>query len=132
MKYIKVSLISFYFILVLSVGLAKAQKEIFLKQVDFVLEHVSDVEYENEYFMTIKLTKGVKYVFKITNEINDRPGLATLELIDADVLILTNIFADKYFESVNFQCNKTEFYDLLLKFPNNELGHCQVDISMLQ
>ncbi len=131
-KYFKVGLFFFYFVLFLSAGEAKAQREIFIKQVDFMLETVSEVEYENEYFMTLKLTKGVKYVFKITNEIDDKPGNAVLELIDADVLILTNIFGDKYFETVNFVCNKTAFYDLLLKFQDNHLGHCQVDISMIQ
>lgn len=132
MKYLRLSLVFLYFLLHLSIGVAKAQKEIFINKVDFVLDHISDNEFENEYFMTLKLTKGVKYVFKITNQINDRPGLVTLELIDADVLILTNIFGEKYFETVNFQCNKTAFYDLLLKFKDNQLGHCQVEISMIQ
>jgi len=29
-----------------------AQKEIFIKQIEFKLERVSEVDYENEYFMT--------------------------------------------------------------------------------
>jgi hypothetical protein len=128
----KVTIILLYFILSLSTGIVKAQKEIFIKEVEFALEQVSDNEFENEYFMTLKLTKGVKYVFRITNEINDRPGKVTLQLIDADVLILTNLFGDKYYETVNFMCNKTEFYDLLLKFPDNQLGQCRVQILMIQ
>ena len=83
------------------------QKEIFLKQIEFELTRISDIDYENEYFLTLKLTKGTKYVFSIINGINDKPGDAILELLDADNLVLTNIFDDKYFTTVNFQCNKT-------------------------
>jgi hypothetical protein len=40
-------------------GSASAQqKEIFIKQLEFKLDNVSDKDYENEYFMTIKLNKG--------------------------------------------------------------------------
>jgi hypothetical protein len=121
-----------YFLLFLSKGETFAQKEIFIKQVDFILDQVSQSDFENEYFMTLKLTKGVKYVFKITNAINDRPGEVILQLMDADNLILTNVFAEKYYETVNFQCNKTAFYDLLLNFKDNQLGHSQVEIFMIQ
>ncbi len=111
---------------------ANAQKEIFIKQIEFELTRVSDVDYENEYFLTLKLTKGTKYVFVIENGIDNKPGDAILELMDADNLILTNIFDDKYYKTVNFQCNKSGFYDVLVKFKDNALGHCIVDVKMIQ
>jgi hypothetical protein len=120
------------FFLVLSVSKVHAQKEIFLKQVEFELTTVSDIEYENEYFVTMKFNKGSKYIFRITNQINDTPGEAILEIMDADNLVVTNIFGDKYFESVTFLCNKTAFYDVLVKFKDNHLGHSQVDVMLVQ
>lgn len=109
-----------------------AQKEIFIKQIDFELSKKSDIDYENEYFLTMKFNKGSKYIFKITNNINDRTGKAILEVMDADNLILTNILQDKYFEAATFLCSKTEFYDILVKFKDNELGRCQIDIVLVQ
>ena len=108
------------------------QKEIFIKQVDFRLDRVSDIDYENEYFVTLKLNKGTKYIFKITNHIDDSVGEAVLELMDADVLILTNILQDKYYENVSLICNKTGFYDLLVKFRDNLLGNSVIDVLMVQ
>ena len=64
-----------------------AQKEIFIKQLEFRLDEISDIDYENEYFMTLKLNKGSKYVFRIANHIDDYIGEAVVELMDADVLI---------------------------------------------
>jgi hypothetical protein len=110
---------------------ASAQKEIFIKQVEFKLEKVSDIDYENEYFLTLKLNKGSKYVFRITNQ-KEFPGEGILELMDADNLIMTNILGDKYFPAVSFQCNKTGFYDVLIKFKDNKLGNTVVDILMIQ
>lgn len=109
-----------------------AQKEIFIKQIEFELPRISDIDYENEYFVTMKFNKGSKYTFKITNGINDRPGVSVLQIMDADNLILTNELGDKYYESVNFFCNKTEFYDVLVKFKDEKLGHCQIDITLVQ
>lgn len=126
------SIVFFGFFTLLTINKVSAQKEIFLKQIEFELTRVSDIDYENEYFLTLKLTKGTKYVFSITNGINDRPGQSVIELLDADNLVLTNIFGDKYFETINFQCNKTGFYDILVKFKDNELGFCRVDITMIQ
>lgn len=108
-----------------------AQKEIFIKQVEFKLEKVSDIDYENEYFLTLKLNKGSKYIFRITNQ-KEFPGEGILELMDADNLIMTNILGDKYFPAVSFQCNKTGFYDVLIKFKDNKLGNTVVDILMVQ
>lgn len=109
-----------------------AQKEIYIQHIDFELTKISDIDYENEFFLTLKLTKGSKYKFAIVNNINERPGEAILELLDADNLVLTNIFGDKYYETANFVCNKTGFYDVLIRFKDNQTGHCQVDITMLQ
>lgn len=109
-----------------------AQKEIFIKQIDFELSTVSDIEYENEYFVSMKFNKGSKYVFRITNNVNERPGEAILEIMDADILVLTNILGDKYYEAVTFLCNKTGFYDVLVKFKDNRLGYCKVDVMLVQ
>jgi hypothetical protein len=108
------------------------QKEIFLKQVDFKLSNVSDKDYENEYFMTIKLNKGTSYKFKITNHRENFIGQAVLELLDADHLILTNSIGEKYYETVGFVCNKTAFYDILIKYKDKKPGYSVVDIVMLQ
>jgi len=124
--------IAILFSFVLQTSKVHAQKEIFLKQVEFELTSVSDIEYENEYFVTMKFNKGSKYVFKITNQINDRPGEAVLEIMDADNLVVTNIFGDKYFESVTFICSKTAFYDVLVRFKDNHLGYTQVDVMLVQ
>jgi hypothetical protein len=109
-----------------------AQKEIFIKQVEFRLDAVSDIDYENEYFLTLKLNKGSKYIFRVVNHKDDYVGEAIVELMDADNLIMTNVFGDKYFTAVNFQCNKTGFYDILVKFRDNKLGYSVVDILMVQ
>ena len=131
MKYLKASLI-LIIVLTLTIGTTYAQKEIFIKQVEFELDHISDIDYENEYFLTLKLNKGSKYVFTITNNINDKPGDAILELLDADNLILTNSLGEKYFDKVSFQCNKTGFYDLLVRFKDNKTGYSMVDVTLIQ
>jgi hypothetical protein len=109
-----------------------AQKELFIKEIDFELSTVSDIEYENEYFVSMKFNKGSKYIFRISNNINDRPGVAILEILDADNLVLTNTVGDKYFEAVTFLCNKTGFYDVLVKFKDNHLGNSKVDVLLVQ
>ena len=108
------------------------QKEIFLKQIEFKLDNVSDQDFENEYFMTIKLNKGTSYKFKITNHRDNYAGKAVFELMDADNLILTNSVGDKYFETFGFVCNKTAFYDILIKYKDKKPGNSVVDISILQ
>jgi hypothetical protein len=108
------------------------QKEIFVKQLEFKLDHVSDKDYENEYFMTIKLNKGTSYKFRITNHRDNYAGKAVFELLDAENLILTNTLNDKYFETFNFVCNKTGFYDILIRYMDKKPGYSVVDITMLQ
>jgi hypothetical protein len=122
-------------IALLSFGLISAytqQKEIFLKQIEFKLDNVSDKDYENEYFMTIKLNKGTSYKFKILNHRENYAGKAVIELLDADNLVLTNSIGEKYYESIGFVCNKTAFYDILIKYKDKKPGNSVVDIVMLQ
>jgi len=121
-------------VLLLLTGLSanSQQKEIFVKQLEFKLDHVSDKDYENEYFLTIKLNKGTAYKFKITNHRDNYAGKAVFELLDADNLILTNTLNDKYFETFSFICNKTAFYDILIKYMDKKPGFSVVDITMLQ
>jgi hypothetical protein len=107
-------------------------KEIFLKQVEFKLTNVSAKDYENEYFMTLKLNKGTTYKFKITNHRDNFAGTAIFELLDSDNLILTNSIGEKYFETLGFVCNKTAFYDILMKFKDKKPGYSMVDITMIQ
>ena len=113
-------------------GRSFGQKEIFIKQIDFKLDHVSDIDYENEYFVTLKFNKGTKYIFRITNHVDDYEGEAVVELMDADMLVLTNTLSGKYFENVSFVCNKTGFYDLLVKFRDNLKGNSVIDVLMVQ
>ena len=120
-------------ILLLNISFAvSAQREIFIKQIDFKLDKISDIDYENEYFVTLKFNKGSKYVFKMQNFIDAYEGEAVIELMDAATLILTNVFEDKYYETIAFQCNKTGFYDLLVSFKDGKLGYSAVDIVMVQ
>ena len=130
LKYLHLSLLC---ISLLGVSLKSfSQKEIFIKQIEFKLDRISDIDYENEYFITIKFNKGTKYIFRITNHLDDYEGEAVLELMDADLLILTNNTSEKYYENVSFVCNKTGFYDLLVKFRDNLLGNSVVDVVMVQ
>lgn len=110
--------------------IASGQKEIFIKRIEFKLDVLSDIDYENEYFMTLKLNKGATYVFKVKNHIENYAGEAVMELLEADQLIMTNLVGDKYFEGFAFQCQKTGFYDILVKFRDNRLGNSMIDIMM--
>lgn len=109
-----------------------AQQEVFINQIDFKLEHVSEKEYENEYFLTLKFNKGSTYKFDITNHINDMPGEAIFELLDGDKLLITNMVGDKTYDALKFQCNKTGFYDILIRYKDNRIGHSTVDIFLIQ
>ncbi len=125
------SLLSFLCLLT-GVNKAFAQKEIFIKQIEFKLDKISSNAFENEYFMTIKLNKGTTYKFKITNHRDNYAGKAVLQLLDADNLILTNVLNDKYFETLSFVCNKTAFYDILVRYQDNKPGNSVIDILMIQ
>jgi hypothetical protein len=60
------------------------------------------------------------------------PGLAIVELMEADNRIMTNIYDGTYFKEATFKCNATGFYDLLVKFKDNQLGNSVVDVIMKQ
>lgn len=109
-----------------------AQENVFLKQVEFKLDFISENEYENEYFLTLKFTKGVKYTFKVNNHIEDYAGEAVVNLLDGDNLVMTNSISGKYYEQFAFMCNKTGFYDILIRFKDKKLGHSTLDIYMTQ
>ena len=109
-----------------------AQKQIIVKQIEFKLDYVSDDTYENEYFITLKFTKGIKYIFKVSNHIDDYVGEAIMELLDGDKLVTTNYVSEKYYEQTAFICNKTGFYDILVKYKDNTVGYSTVDIYMVQ
>lgn len=130
MKFLKISLLIvvtvFTFVEVIS------QQEIFLKRIEFLLDARSDIEYENEQFITIKFNKGATYIFKVKNHIDDYAGEAVIELLDADNLIMTNSTTEKYYSAMAFQCQKTAFYDILIKFKDQKLGNSQIDILMRQ
>ncbi len=130
MKYLRLVFILFCFLSLSPKSFG--QKEIFIKQIDFRLDRISDIDYENEYFVTLKFNKGTKYIFRITNHIDEAVGEAVIELMDADILVLTNILEDKYFENTTFVCNKTGFYDLLVKFKDNKFGISVVEVYMVQ
>lgn len=109
-----------------------AQKDIFIKKIEFKLDFISDVDYENEYFLTMKLNKGITYKFVIDNNINEYDGMAVVKLLDGDKLLVTNQIQDKYFEQFGFKCNKTGFYDILIQYKDNKRGYSFVDIYMIQ
>jgi len=108
------------------------EKEVFLQKMEFRLENVSNNTYENEYFVTIKLNKGTNYKFKITNNMENLPGKAEIQLLDGNDPVLMNIMGEKYFESVNFNCNKTAFYDVLIRYQEEKPGYSIIDLYMLQ
>ena len=125
----------YLFLLIMLCGnlvFAVAQKEIFLRQIEFKLDRISDIDYENEYFMTMKFNKGESYLFKIVNHIENYAGKAVLEILEADRLIMTNLLNDKYYEKLNFVCNKTGFYDILIRFKDNRIGNSVIDVKLLQ
>ncbi|MBN2480883.1 MAG: hypothetical protein JXB19_04020 [Bacteroidales bacterium] len=130
----KLIILTYLFIFCAALNNIRAQegKEVFVEQIEFELERVSDNAYENEYFMTLKLNKGTSYKFRVMNSQSNLPGRAIIELLDSNALILTNLMNEKYFESVNFVCNKTGFYDILVKFQDEKPGHSIIDIFMLQ
>lgn len=119
-------------VVVLSVNKVAAQKEIFLRRIDFKLDAVSDIDYENEYFLTMQFNKGENYLFKITNHIDNYAGEAVIQILDADKLVSTNVLNDKYFEKLSFICNKTGFYDILVRFKDKKVGNSMIEIKIVQ
>lgn len=112
--------------------MAQDSQEIFVERIKFRLERVSQNEYENEYFMTLKLNKGSSYKFKVSNNQENLPGRAIFEVLDQNAPVITNVLNDKYFENINFVCNKTGFYDILVKYQDGKPGYSFIDIYLLQ
>ncbi|MFW6219089.1 MAG: hypothetical protein ACOC2F_08375 [Bacteroidota bacterium] len=109
-----------------------AQKEVFIRKIDFELTSISSNDYENEFFLTLQFNKGTIYKYKIMNAIGGARGKAVVEIYDGSKLVGTNSLGDKYFDQFAFQCNKTGFYDIILKFKDNQLGNSAVNIYMVQ
>lgn len=126
--------ITFVIALLTLIGAASVygQKDIFIKKIEFKLASISDVDYENEYFLTMKFNKGSTYKFKVINHLDNFAGKAVIELMDANTLILTNQLNDKYFENLSFVCNKTAFYDVLVRFKDKRPGNSVIDIMIVQ
>ena len=116
----------------LSSVIAQEKQEIFVDRIKFKLERVSENPLENEYFMTIKMNKGTSYKFRVTNNQENMPGKAVFEVLDQNASVITNVINDKYFENINFVCNKTGFYDILIKYQEGKPGYSMIDIFMLQ
>ncbi len=127
----KILIILTVFLLLYS-GHTEAQREIFIKLIEFRLDNISEKDYENEYFMTIKFNKGSTYKIKVTNHLENYAGEAVFELLDADKLVLTNLVGEKYYEVFSFVCNKTGFYDILIRYKDNKPGNSVIDIKLLQ
>jgi hypothetical protein len=128
-------LIFFAFLLIIPVRFAQAQKEIFLRKIDFELTKISPNPYDNEFSLTLQLNKSTKYKFVVTNHINGSIGEAVVHVFDSeapDKTLVSNIFQTKYFEQFMFLCNKTTFYDITVKFRDNTIGNCQISIFMVQ
>lgn len=126
----------FYLVFVLPLAhagnVAAQQKDIFIKQLEFKLDHVSNQPEENEFFVTLKFTKGTVYKFKILNHRENYAGNAVIEVSEENNLVLTNVLNDKYFETLSFVCNKTAFYDILIHYQDKKPGYSMIDISMVQ
>lgn len=112
----------------------QAQNEVFLRKIDFDLPKVSPNPLENEFSLTLQLNKGTKYKFVVTNHVNGTIGDAIVEINDSETskMQVTNVFQDKYFEQFMFICNKTTFYDILMKFKDNKAGTSEVNVFMIQ
>jgi hypothetical protein len=109
-----------------------AQSEIFLRKIEFELTKISKNAEDNEFFLTLQFNKGSKYKFDIMNQINGKGGDAIVELHDGDKIVGTNTAGDKYFAAFMFQCNKTGFYDVIIRFKNQLYGSSIIDLSMMK
>jgi hypothetical protein len=121
-----------FFGLSLFVNKSFAQKDIFFKQIEFKLEELSKNSYENEYFITLNLNKGTTYKFVVANNNIKYPGKAIIQILDGNNLVGTNLTSSNYYDKFQFKCNKTGFYDILIKFEEGQLGDSVIDIFMVQ
>lgn len=122
----------FIIFMLLPIRSLKAQNEIFLRKIEYELTKLSKNPEDNEFFLTLEFNKGNKYKFNIMNQVNGKGGDAIVELHDGEKLVGTNTAGEKYFGSFMFQCNKTGFYDVIIKFKNQTFGSSVIDLSMLK
>lgn len=108
-----------------------AQKKVFLKEFEFKLVKVSDIPYENEYFITFTFNKNSLYQFDIMNNVGDFFGDAVVEIYDGDKVVATNILGEKYYENFVFKCTKTGYYDIIIKFKDNGVGSSIVKLFLV-
>jgi hypothetical protein len=128
----KYTLLFGLFTMMIAATSADAQQEIFLRKIEFELTKISANSYENEFFLTLQFNKGTKYKYKVLNHVAGKLGIATVEIYDGDKLVGANSLGDKYFEQFMFQCNKTGFYDVVIRFKDQQLGSSVIDIYMVQ
>lgn len=107
-------------------------KDIFIREIDFKLEEISDNEYENEYFITLNLNNGSLYKFVIQNHIGDFKGEAVVSIYDNDKSLASNYIGDNYYDEFHFKCTKTGFYDVIINFRENNLGSSIIRVFMVQ
>jgi len=124
--------ILFILFLLLPAKRVSAQSEIFLRKIEFELTKLSKNPEDNEFFLTLEFNKGTKYKFNILNQVNGKGGDAIIELHDGEKLVGTNTAGEKYFGSFMFQCNKTGFYDVIIKYKAKLYGSSIIDLSMLK
>jgi hypothetical protein len=110
----------------------QAQNEIFLRKIEFELTKVSKNAKDNEFYLSLQFNKGTKYKFNIMNQVNGKGGDAVVELHDGEKLVGTNTAGEKYYGSFLFQCNKTGFYDVVIRFKNQLFGSSIIDLSMIK
>ncbi len=126
----------YFFIFILFLQLfsysAYAQKSIFIKEFKFELDEISENQYENEYFITVTLNKGSLYKFTVLNHIGDFPGIAIVQVLDNEKVVVTNTFNDKYYEKFILKCNKTGFYDILIHFDKNQIGSSLIKLFLVK
>jgi hypothetical protein len=112
-----------------------AQKEVFLRKIDFELVKLNPSPADNEFFLTLQFNKGTKYKFAVTNHLNGAIGEAIVEIYDNDAgpkVVGTNVFQTKYFDQFMFLCTKTTFYDVVVKFKDNKLGASEINMFLVQ
>ncbi|NOQ23985.1 MAG: hypothetical protein GQ564_01370 [Bacteroidales bacterium] len=129
----KILYLFFTFLLVQVVSKSSvAQKDIFIKEFQFELKKINANQYENEYFLTITLSKNSLYKFVVLNHIGDFPGVAVVEILDNDKVVASNYVNGKYYEKFMFKCTKTGFYDILIHFNDNKLGSSLIKLFLVQ